>query len=49
VASESGGVHDFVEVADCELCGVAFDGITTLSVNALLIFMVILLTIVIIY
>jgi hypothetical protein len=26
VASVSGGVHDFVEVAYCELCGVGFEG-----------------------
>jgi hypothetical protein len=26
VAFVSGGVHDFVEVAFCELCGVGFEG-----------------------
>jgi hypothetical protein len=26
VASIARGVHDFVEVADCELCGVGFEG-----------------------
>jgi hypothetical protein len=26
VASIARGVHDFVEVADCQLCGVGFEG-----------------------
>ena len=31
VASIARGVHDFVEVADCELCGVGFKGGETVS------------------
>jgi hypothetical protein len=31
MSSIARGVHDFVEVADCELCGVGFEGGETVA------------------